>query len=135
MTEAEKTYRKQYQKDNAHKFAEYRKQYMKKWKEKNPENQAQKQWYQNNKNKIKNDDLKKKFDITLDEYDIMLFQQDGKCKICGIHHTKCKKSLAVDHCHTTGKVRGLLCTHCNMLLGYAQDNINTLKSAIKYLKQ
>jgi hypothetical protein len=43
--------------------------------------------------------------------------------------------LAVDHCHTTGKIRGLLCSKCNPALGAFNDNIEILNSAIKYLKE
>jgi len=69
----------------------------------------------------------------------MLFKQDGCCAICGIHHTiiheKTGKALHVDHCHTTGKVRGLLCFTCNSAIGKFKDNIDIIQSAIIYLKQ
>jgi hypothetical protein len=83
--------------------------------------------------------LKKQYGITLEEYHYKLKEQDGKCAICGNGETalsknsKRVKSLAVDHCHTTGKVRGLLCHACNMVLGYAKDNVNNLHNAAKYL--
>lgn len=51
------------------------------------------------------------------------------CKICGQI-----KPLVVDHCHVSGKVRGYICSACNSMLGYAQDNLNTLQKAIEYLK-
>lgn len=73
-------------------------------------------------------------------YNKMLESQNGLCKICNqpskqkSNNGKSIKSLAVDHCHITGKVRGLLCGDCNSMLGYAKDSINILKSAIEYLK-
>jgi hypothetical protein len=84
--------------------------------------------------------IKANYGITKIQYEIMLKQQNGVCKICKlpekcIHHkTKKIKQLAIDHCHKTGKIRGLLCNQCNRLLGYAKDSIELLESAIKYLK-
>ena len=85
------------------------------------------------KEREKNYSLKKQFGITLDDYNTMLFEQNGCCAICNTHHTEFSKALAVDHCHETGKVRGLLCTCCNSAIGKFRDDIELLKSAIKYL--
>lgn len=99
---------------------------------------ADKKWYEktymSRKEQLKNNHLKDKYNITLDDYNKMLYEQNGVCKICGIHHTEVKKGLHVDHCHSTGKIRGLLCVNCNNMLGHAKDNIKTLQAAIKYLK-
>jgi hypothetical protein len=57
-------------------------------------------------------------------------QQKGKCAIC---KTKMKEPC-VDHCHTTGKIRGALCVNCNTGLGHFCDSVELLKSAISYLK-
>jgi hypothetical protein len=65
----------------------------------------------------------------------MFTKQDGRCKICNIVQEELIKALAVDHCHTTGKVRGLLCRECNLMLGNANDNIENLKAAIAYLEE
>ncbi len=73
-------------------------------------------------------DLKKKYNLSLLDYENMRLIQENKCKIC----TK-EKKLFVDHCHTTGKVRGLLCATCNVGLGSYLDNTELLKEAIKYL--
>ena len=76
--------------------------------------------------------LKKKYGLTLADYDSMFESQNGACAICGGQQTY--KLLAVDHCHITGKVRGLLCSKCNSILGYVSDNVGTLQNAIKYLR-
>jgi len=60
--------------------------------------------------------LKNKYGITVDDYEKMFTEQNGVCKICQ-EICKSGKSLAVDHCHETGKVRGLLCAKCNTNLG------------------
>lgn len=80
-----------------------------------------------------------KFGITLEEYNKMFNDQNGCCKLCGIHQSNCPKALAVDHCHEheekTGEIliRGLLCGNCNKGLGNFKDNTETLKLAISYL--
>jgi len=79
--------------------------------------------------------LKKKYNITIEFYEELLNNQDGKCLICnGVGFIK-KGSLCVDHCHISGKIRGLLCHSCNVGLGHYNDNINLLKNAIKYLEK
>lgn len=82
--------------------------------------------------------LQQQYKITLDDYDNMLQEQNNSCAICGTNVVNCEKGsgnhLAVDHCHSTGKVRGLLCASCNILLGKAKDSIIVLQSAINYLK-
>jgi hypothetical protein len=71
----------------------------------------------------------------LPEYQLMLEEQNFKCRLCdNLHHEYSgKSSLHVDHCHTTGKVRGLLCTNCNTTLGLVGENIETLTNMIEYL--
>ena len=93
-----------------------------------------KQYYINNPEKIKIASLKK-YGITLDEYKDMLTIQFSGCTLCGKTIIENGKLLAVDHDHNTGKVRGLLCTNCNIMLGLAKDNLELLKKAIKYLSQ
>ena len=81
--------------------------------------------------------LQKKFSISLAEYGEMLVAQGGKCAICNQPEMQLrngtKKSLAVDHDHATGKIRGLLCTGCNQGIGKLKDDRNVLLSAIQYL--
>jgi len=75
--------------------------------------------------------LKSKYGISTDDYHKMFKSQKEKCKICGIKTTE---FLHVDHCHTTGKVRGLLCPMCNKGLGLFKDDKRSLRRAIKYLE-
>lgn len=77
---------------------------------------------------------KKHYGITLKDYNKMFIEQEGCCKICGIHQVEVDKRLAIDHNHTTGEVRGLLCDPCNKALGIFKDDIKLLENAINYLK-
>lgn len=79
--------------------------------------------------------LKALYGITLEQYNEMLLKQNNQCAICHKYNTALQKPLFVDHDHKTGKVRGLLCTKCNFMLGAIQDSVNILKYAIKYLKE
>lgn len=85
--------------------------------------------------------LKTRYGISLQEYKDLLIKQNGSCAICQkqsitIQSKENKiKRLSVDHDHKTGRVRGLLCQKCNVLLGMASDNIVFLTNAIEYLKQ
>ena len=64
----------------------------------------------------------------------MFLEQDGCCKLCNKHQSLFKRRLAVDHCHSTGRIRGLLCGNCNKGLGNFQDSKILLHKAIEYLK-
>lgn len=75
----------------------------------------------------------KKYGITLAEYDAMLKRQGGGCAICGTSENGGRK-LSVDHCHTVGTVRGLLCNRCNYALGQFDDRPELLKRAATYLE-
>lgn len=76
--------------------------------------------------------IKSLYGITLDERDSIFKKQRGVCAICKL---AIKGKQEIDHCHSSGAVRGILCHRCNMLLGMAQDSIKTLMSAIRYLKK
>jgi hypothetical protein len=80
----------------------------------------------------KRTELKKTFGINADQYEAMLKEQNHTCAICKKPEI-CNRALAVDHCHSTKRVRGLLCTNCNMALGKFQDNIENVKKAAEYL--
>jgi hypothetical protein len=78
---------------------------------------------------------KVKYGLSQEDYDKMLKDQNYCCDICKIHKDDYSKDFAVDHCHDTGKVRGLLCTNCNLGIGNAKHSIKILKSCIKYLEK
>lgn len=89
--------------------------------------------YKANRESIASASLEKLYGITQNEYNKMFNEQEGKCHTCKIHQNKLKHSLAVDHCHISKRVRGLLCHKCNTALGLAKDNIDILNNLIKYL--
>lgn len=66
--------------------------------------------------------LSKNFGMTLEDWDTLYFQQDGKCAICERDFSQIGKTPSVDHDHKTGRIRGLLCPVCNQWLGLVQDN-------------
>jgi hypothetical protein len=80
-------------------------------------------------------DLFKHYGITRDQYNEMLAKQDNLCAICGKHASDSHKGLHVDHCHETKKVRGLLCSACNIGIGMLKHNGTILRKAMEYLGQ
>lgn len=74
-------------------------------------------------------DFKKRYGLDKEGYENLLGKQGGKCAICG--HSP--ERFHVDHNHASGEVRALLCGQCNMAIGLLKEDINILKSAIKYL--
>jgi hypothetical protein len=69
------------------------------------------------------------------EYAKLLIEQNNSCAICGVSATELKRELSVDHNHETGKIRGLLCHHCNIGLGNFKDSTTLLSVAIEYLER
>lgn len=78
--------------------------------------------------------LKTKYNISVDQYETMCKAQDYKCAVCK-KPTISGRRLAVDHCHQTGVLRGLLCPSCNSGIGKLGDSVDLLEAAIHYLKQ
>lgn len=97
---------------------------IKRWQKKNPENYGPKH---ERKRTIA------RHGIDEADYEKLLQNQNYKCAICGIPQLELTYPLHIDHCHITGKVRGLLCRKCNYGVGYFGDNIAILENAIKYL--
>lgn len=73
--------------------------------------------------------------VNISRYDYakLLVEQNNCCAICGIDSSELKRDLSVDHNHITNKIRGLLCSNCNVGLGYFKDNTSLLSMAIEYL--
>jgi hypothetical protein len=97
-------------------------------------------WYVNNTEKKADTsrwwNIENKYGLSKEDYLSILNSQGNCCKICKLSSEKnLHKYLYVDHCHTSLKVRGLLCKSCNSLLGMANDNIEILTNAINYLKE
>lgn len=90
-------------------------------------------WANANKDRCRNRVLKAQYGISLEEYNELFQNQEGRCAICKKHQTELKRVMAVDHCHMTGKVRGLLCGPCNMGLGYFKESSVLLAVAKEYL--
>lgn len=78
--------------------------------------------------------LRKKYGITTADYDRMLYEQGGVCRICGGEETTNGGTLHVDHDEESGKVRGLLCGNCNRGIGCLQHSTKLLAVAIEYLE-
>lgn len=78
--------------------------------------------------------LRRMFHLSIEDYELMLKQQNNVCKICKQPEMAFNRiKLTVDHCHKTGKIRGLLCGRCNTMIGMAKDSLSILKAAIEYL--
>ena len=103
------------------------------------ERKEYKVWADKNKAHLKEKDfvrnLRKKFNLSKDEYNKMLADQGGGCSICKATKSLSGKALAVDHCHTTGKVRSLLCNECNTAIGLLKENTEIITSALEYIKK
>lgn len=114
---------------------------VKEWYEKNKQKTIarSKIWAKNNKDKLRNirraTKLRLKYGITREEYLMLLSKQDNKCKICGKAEKDNGRELAVDHCHNTNRIRGILCVRCNAGLGNFKDNIRLLEKAVNYLRE
>jgi len=115
--------------------------YAKDWHDKHRESsrKSARKYYQSNSEKIKAYNLMRRYGLTLEDREILLEKQGGGCAICGV-----KKAIqtsgkfgefSVDHNHTTGKIRGLLCPGCNVGLGYFKENPDSLLKAVEYLKE
>ncbi len=77
-----------------------------------------------------------RYGLTQEAFDILLAKQGGKCAICQTTEPQTggyKQDWSIDHCHTTGRVRGLLCHHCNCALGHVRDDPTVLRRMIDYL--
>ena len=126
-----KEYKKNYYQKNKEKKLAYQNAYYLKNKEKQKEYRGL--WIKNNPKKWEEqkmkDNLKLRYDITVEEYNRMVKEQEGKCLIC----KKTPEKLVIDHSHKTGTVRGLLCHSCNIGIGFLKEDMNIFKSAMEYI--
>lgn len=122
-----------------------------KWQEhlKRRDGESRKEWWARkwqarhagNRSLERNRDLKRRFGLTPEQFEELKKAHNGKCAICGNPEsavdprTGSIKRLAVDHCHKSGKVRGLLCWDCNSCLGKVGDSIERLRAMIEYLRR
>jgi hypothetical protein len=80
-------------------------------------------------------DLRGKFGISIAEYDSMLAAQGERCGICQRHQSELSRRLAVDHNHSTGRVRGLLCNACNTSLGKLREDPEIINKMLEYISK
>ena len=142
--EKENEYNRQYNAEHKEEIKEKKKQYHAKRIEEDKE--YGKQYRAKNKERImqynnthkeegKKYNLKRKYNITQEQYDELYNKQNGCCAICKKHQSELKKILGVDHNHKTGKIRGLLCDNCNKGLGCLKDDKDIINNAGNYLKE
>jgi len=118
-------WQKRYQKDYPEEMRERKKRY----KEKDPE-----RYYKLSRKHALRSSWKR-YGHDPDKVERYFESHSGYCEICGIKPTKGAGRLHIDHDHDTGEIRGMLCLKCNTGLGQFNDDVKTLKSAIKYLKK
>ena len=125
-----KEYNKQWCKDNPKKVKEWHK----KWAKNNKEhvNNYLRQWRKDNPEKEKGRTLRESHNLSYENWLKMWEVQNGKCLICGKKFTK-PSDACVDHNHKTGNIRGLLCSKCNLGLGFFKDNPKLTAKATEYL--
>lgn len=97
-------------------------------------------WYKNNSEYVKSRqrvrNLQSQYGITEEQYFQLLSIQNNSCAICKTNKPTGRwKVFAVDHCHTTGQVRGLLCNECNRGIGLLKDSSDLLLAAVEYLEK
>lgn len=81
----------------------------------------------------RNRELRRYYGMSRGDYNEMFSNQNGCCALCGTHQSQVARTLAVDHCHKTKKIRKLLCHLCNNGLGNFKENIQVMEKAIKYI--
>ena len=123
--------------ENDPNFSEKHKLRGSKWYSENKEDKLlkNKEWRENNISKYREINLKSRFGINLDDYNNILISQNNCCAICKKHMNEFSYNLVVDHCHKSGKIRGLLCKKCNLGIGHLNDDIDILNNSILYLNK
>ena len=123
---------KNYRENNKEKIAERQKEYQKN----NKEQIAgyQKEYRKKNKNKIADQILKRKYNLSIEDWKKIFNSQNKCCAICKNNKTGLR-GFVVDHNHQSGKVRAILCDNCNKLLGHAKDSPSVCRLAAEYLEK
>lgn len=145
--EARKLYMQEYFKSNPEKFkldeeqmqqknARRRERYANDAEFREAQKAQAREWQQQNPEKSKAGRLMKTYGMSLEKFNLMMDSCNHSCEICG-YQDKSKKNVfpVVDHCHTSGQVRGILCSNCNTALGKFKDSIDFLSKAIDYLNR
>lgn len=103
------------------------------WRKDNPDRYkaAIKKWQADNPDALRRNHYSRSYGISLEQYDALFAAQKGACAICA--KPPGARRLAVDHCHTTKAIRGLLCVQCNTAIGKLNDDPELLRRAIAYL--
>ena len=105
------------------------------WQRTKPERNAkQKEYYKKVKTHYGEYALKRLYGFEVGFYNKMLKAQGGVCKVCKASHEENGRRFDVDHCHKTGRIRGLLCIRCNRGIGLLRDSVEVLKAAIKHIE-
>lgn len=104
-----------------------------------------KDYYERNRTKERKRSRLRRYGLAQEQFDVLWENTEGCCEICSVPlldiddyesgNARPTNAVCVDHCHTSGEVRGLLCIPCNLLLGYAKDSTTTLANAIAYLNR
>ena len=93
-----------------------------------------KKWKEDNVERRKDHQYKRKYGLTFADYGVILASQNSHCAICSVYFSEAQRGvLFVDHCHTTGMIRGLLCQNCNTAIGLLKDSPLLCTKAAEYL--
>jgi len=125
-----KEYFKEYHQKHRKRRSEYNKSYYQKHKKEQKKNR--KKYYEEHKEDRRKRDIFKEYNLLYEDWLKLWEEQDGKCAICEKSFIKISDAY-IDHCHTTSKIRGLLCNKCNSALGFLGDDPNLTARATKYL--
>ena len=108
--------------------------YQRQWRLKNPEaaRRKEREWRQRNPQSQRPRHLRHRYGLEVDTYQQLVVRQGGACAICGTVADD-PWNMQVDHCHTTGKIRGLLCHKCNKGIGLLGDDPDRVAAALRYL--
>jgi nitrate/TMAO reductase-like tetraheme cytochrome c subunit len=83
----------------------------------------------------KSEKLQLRYGLNYEQWEKLRENEGHACMICGITESENSRRLDVDHCHSSGKVRGILCNPCNNMIAHAKDNVAVLRAAAEYLEE